>query len=345
MHAGPARFPGREDPPVTDWAERFGTSATVLWVLVGVLATMVAGSVARLTALRRAPADLRRQRIGSLIAWWIYFAVLPAVVLLGREATAILFCLASLKGLQEYFRMTAERHEGSGLRLIAYLAVPVHYLWIYLGWQAMAWTFLPVLVFLLLPTRIILSDRPSGFLDAVTSVSWGLGLLVYCLSHVAFFFDLPARANPVGGAVAWILFLVLLTESHDIAQALWGRRFGRRRMTPVVSPHKTWEGLVLGTISTLLLAVLLAPLLTPLARPFAPGESQAAALLIRPLMAGLVIAIGGVFGDLTMSAVKRDVGVKDTGALIPGQGGLLDRLDSLTFSAPLFFYLVYFLYI
>jgi phosphatidate cytidylyltransferase len=145
----------------------------------------------------------------------------------------------------------------------------------------------------------------------------------------------------VGGAVGWLLYLVLLTEFNDITQALWGRKFGRRKLIPIISPNKTWEGMILGTLSTLVFAVVLAPLLTPLA---GNAETAVRVMLIRPLLAGLIIAIGGSFGDLTMSAVKRDVGVKDSGSLIPGQGGLLDRIDSLTFTAPLFFYFVYFLY-
>ncbi|MDH3592215.1 MAG: CDP-archaeol synthase, partial [Planctomycetota bacterium] len=164
---------------------------------------------------------------------------------------------------------------------------------------------------------------------------WALGLVVFCFSHVAMFFLLPESINPVGGAAGWVLFLVLLTESHDIAQALWGRRFGKHKLIPHISPGKTWEGLILGTLTTLTLAVLLAPVLTPL---------SASGRFARPLLGGLLIAVGGLFGDLTMSAVKRDVGVKDSGTLIPGQGGLLDRIDSLTFTAPMFFYFVYFLY-
>jgi phosphatidate cytidylyltransferase len=316
----------------------------VLWVLVGVFAAMSLGTVARFAFLYGAPPDKRRQRLGSLLAWWVFAIALAAIMLLGRGAALILFCIASLKGLQEFLRLTAPRHEGRGLRTLAFLAVPLQYLWVYLGWQELAWTFIPVFVFLLLPARVILAGKPAGFIEAVTSVAWGLGLVVFCFSHIALFFTLPAGNNPVGGAVGWILFLILLTESHDIAQALWGRRFGRHKLTPTVSPNKTWEGLVLGTLTALMLAVLLAPVLTPLSRPATAGGSSSAALLVRPLLAGLLIAIGGLFADLTMSAVKRDVGVKDTGTLIPGQGGLLDRIDSLTFTTPLFFYFVYFLY-
>jgi len=320
---------------VDKWAEAVGVPTTVLWVIAAVLLALAVGTVARFAFLRGAPADKRRARLGSLAAWWVIAAALAVVVLLGRGATIALFCLCSLRGLQEFFRMTALRRDGRGVRALAYLAVPLHYLWIYLGWLEVFWAFVPAFAFLLVPVRVILSDKPAGFIQSVAVVAWGLGLLVFCFSHAALLFALPASSNPVGGAAGWILFLVLLTEAHDIAQALWGRRFGRHKVTPHVSPGKSWEGLLLGTLSTLTLAVILAPALTPL---------STSGLFVRPLAAGLIIAVAGLFGDLTMSAVKRDMGVKDAGTLIPGQGGLLDRIDSLTFTAPVFFYFVYFLY-
>jgi len=322
------------------WADAAGVPTTVLWVLVGVFGALAVGTAARLAYLPSAPPDRRKSRLGSLAAWWIMALAFAIVVLAGRAATIVLFCAASLRGLHEFLRMTAPRDGAGGpLRVLAFAAVPLHYLWIHLGWLDLVRTFLPVFVFLLLPARILLTDRTAGFIPAVADVAWGLGLVVYCFSHAVLLFTLPASANPVGGAAGWILYLVILTEGHDIAQALWGRRFGRHRLVPHVSPGKTREGLLLGTLSTLVVAVLLAPLLTPLAE--GPAASDR---LVRPLLAGLLIAVAGLFGDLTMSGVKRDVGVKDSGNLIPGQGGLLDRIDSLTFTAPVFFYFAYFLY-
>ena len=115
----------------------------------------------------------------------------------------------------------------------------------------------------------------------------------------------------------------------------------------VVSPHKTWQGFVLGVLTTIGVAVaVLAPWLTPLADW--PRTVVAASLPRVPYLpaavAGLLIAVAGFFGDITMSALKRDAGVKDSSHLLPGQGGILDRIDSLTFAAPVFFYFVYGVY-
>ena len=96
-----------------------------------------------------------------------------------------------------------------------------------------------------------------------------------------------------------------------------------------MSPNKTWAGFYGGVVATMLLAIVLAQLLTPLSTMHA-------------VIAGLLIALIGLFGDLNMSAIKRDVNVKDSSDLLPGQGGILDRVDSLTFTAPAFYYYVSF---
>ncbi|HSG94271.1 MAG TPA: phosphatidate cytidylyltransferase, partial [Afifellaceae bacterium] len=107
--------------------------------------------------------------------------------------------------------------------------------------------------------------------------------------------------------------------------------FGRRQVAPTVSPNKTVEGLAGGILVTALIAALVGPFITPLSAGFCA-------------FLGAALALGGFLGDLTISGVKRDLGLKDTGTLLPGHGGILDRIDSLVFTAPLFFHLVRFFY-
>jgi phosphatidate cytidylyltransferase len=148
---------------------------------------------------------------------------------------------------------------------------------------------------------------------------------------MAFWLALPDEVNPAGGGDALLFYLVFLTQMNDVAQYLWGKSLGRHKLTPTVSPNKTWEGLIGGIATTTLLAVVLAPHLTPLTR-------------YESVLAGVLIGVCGFIGDVTMSALKRDIGVKDSGSLLPGHGGILDRLDSLTYTAPLFFHFVYYLH-
>lgn len=150
-------------------------------------------------------------------------------------------------------------------------------------------------------------------------------MTIFALSHAVWLLMLPAIHIQSGGLL--VLFLLTLTESNDIAQYLWGKSFGKRKVVPKVSPGKTLEGLVGGVITTMIASLIIGPLLTPLNT-------------IQALLAGLLIGISGFCGDVVMSAIKRDVGVKDSGTLFPGHGGLLDRIDSLIFSAPLFFYFI-----
>ncbi len=131
--------------------------------------------------------------------------------------------------------------------------------------------------------------------------------------------------NPVAGGVGLLFFLVVLTQFNDVAQCVWGKLLGRHKVTPSVSPNKTWEGLIGGVVTTIALAAQLGPHLTPMDHLWSA-------------LAGAVLGIAGFLGDITISAVKRDLGVKDTGGLIPGYGGILDRADSLTYAAPAFFH-------
>jgi phosphatidate cytidylyltransferase len=214
----------------------------------------------------------------------------------------------------------------------AYLAIPIQLYLVYIGWYGLFTIFIPVYMFLFLPLRMVLIGETEGFLAAAGTLYWGLMITVYSLSHVAYLLKLP---NPGGGTwndsapagVTLVLFLIMCTQLNDVFQYLWGKSIGRRKVAPRVSPGKTWGGLLGGVVTTILLATIVGARMTPLSR----GESA---------IAGLIIGLGGFFGDLTESALKRDLHIKDSGSVLPGHGGILDRVDSLTFTAPLFFHYI-----
>jgi phosphatidate cytidylyltransferase len=173
-----------------------------------------------------------------------------------------------------------------------------------------------------------LSGATKGFLGVAARLNLGLMATVYCIGHLGYLLVLPAAGNPNGGTVGLAVYLVFLVQFNDVTQYLAGKLLGRRKVVPSVSPNKTWEGLLCGLLVTVVLATMLAPWLTPL-----DGKEAFAA--------GLLIGLSGFAGDLTISAIKRDLGVKDTGTMLAGHGGILDRVDSLIFAAPLFFHFVY----
>ena len=118
---------------------------------------------------------------------------------------------------------------------------------------------------------------------------------------------------------------------NDVCQYVWGKSFGKHKIVPKVSPNKTWEGFIGGAATIIFTSYFVAPYLTPLTS-------------VQGLVAGMIIAFSGFIGDLVISSVKRDLQIKDTGQFIPGHGGILDRIDSLMFTAPLFFHYIYYLY-
>jgi phosphatidate cytidylyltransferase len=263
--------------------------------------------------------------------WWVI--VVLATLALGFNQYFSIFCIGFLSfvAFKEYLSVIPTRRADHRVLLWAYLAIPIQYILVGVGWYGVFIIFIPVYWFLIMPMRMVLIGETRGFLRAAGSLQWGLMTCVFSLSHMAYLLVLPQAGNPNGGGVGLLFYLVFLTQFNDVAQYVWGKRFGRTQVAPTISPDKTMEGLVGGVMVTTLLALALAPWLTPM------GHVQA-------LAAGLLIGFGGFIGDVTISAIKRDLGLKESGSLLPGHGGILDRIDSLTFTSPVFFHFVYYLY-
>jgi phosphatidate cytidylyltransferase len=297
----------------------------------GIALLLAVGSGVSITLQRRRPdrdySELR-QRVRT---WWVIVAVFAAAVLINRTTSVMVLGVISFLAFKEYLSLIPTRRADHRVLFWAYLAIPVQFYWVWAGWYGLFIIFIPVYVFLWLPMRMLLIGETQGFLRAIGTLHWGLMICVFSLSHMAFLLVLPVENNPGGGAMGLLIFLIFLTEINDVAQYVWGKSFGKRKIVPKVSPNKTYAGFWGGVFSTSVLAVLLAPWLTPLTQ-------------IEALGAGFLIGLAGFVGDVTISALKRDLGVKDSGNLLPGHGGILDRLDSLTYTAPLFFHYVYFLH-
>lgn len=330
--------------PQSQAVEKFASlvelRVNVIWALLGLLVALLAGSTVRLAAIRIMPSPDDANRLDSLRTWWTLTACLVAGTLGGRLGVVLLVATASVLAINEFTALSADRITDRRARVVAYVATLIHFFCLYQLWLAPALVVLPVGMLLSLAVVIVIKERTAGFLAEVGTLYWGVMLTVFCFSHTVFLWTLPGDMNPVGGAAGWFLFVVFLTEGNDIAQALVGRALGRHKIMPHVSPKKTWEGLIGGITCTALAACLLAPLLTPLAQ----GPPQSPVPWLWAVLAGILISVGGFFGDLTVSSIKRDLGVKDSSKALPGQGGILDRIDSLTFSAPLFFYFLKLLY-
>lgn len=263
-----------------------------------------------------------RQRVRT---WWWMAGIFAVVLMLPRVYGIAFFAFLSFLALKEYLTIIPTRRADRRVLFLVYLSIPVQYFWVGIDWYGMFAIFIPVYMFLLIPTRMVLIGETDGFLRAVGTLQWGLMAMVYSLSHLAYCLDMAGTDPVKGGGVAALLLGVFLTQFNDVAQYVWGRTLGRTPVIPKVSPKKTREGLLGGVLTTVVLATVLGPWLTALDRP------KAAA-------AGLIVGLGGFIGDVTISALKRDLGLKDSGSLLPGHGGILDRVDSLVCTAPLWFH-------
>jgi len=303
---------------------------SVLWTLGAIVALLVVAT-AVVAWMRRGDATRHAELAARVNSWWVLVFVFAIAISFRRSVAIAFFAVLSFLALKEYLSLIPTRRTDRRVLFWAYLCVPLQYLFIGMHWYNMFLIFIPVWAFLWIAMRMVLRGDTKDFLRAAGTIHWGLMTMVFGLSHLAYLLELPdGKPVPAHGA-ALLLFVVLLTELNDVAQYIWGKALGRRKVIESVSPKKTIEGLIGGVATTTLLSFLLAPYLTPLTR----GDSIAV---------GLMIGFGGFLGDVTISAVKRDIGVKDSGTRIPGHGGILDRIDSLLFTGPLFFHFMAYFY-
>jgi phosphatidate cytidylyltransferase len=260
-------------------------------------------------------------------AWWAMVLVVSIALLFGDIGITLLFAFISFVALREFTSLTARGGDHAALAACFILALPAQYVLVYYGRYGLYSIFIPVFAFLCLPVILLAAGSSRGFLERVATLQWGLVLCVFCISHVPALLALDI-AGYDGRNLLLIVFLVVVVQSSDVLQYCWGMLFGKHRVAPALSPSKTWEGLIGGVACATTLGAALFWI-----TPF--GAWQAA------LMA-LAINIMGFCGGLVMSAIKRDRGVKDWGQMIDGHGGMLDRVDSVAFAAPVFFHLTRF---
>ncbi len=299
--------------------------------LLGIITLLILAKVGLILLKTRIPIEDLKEMNLRLRTWWIMVATFSISLVLGRGGSLSFIGLISFLALKEYFSLIPTRPIDRPILYLAYIAIPVQFYWIAINQYQMFIVFIPLFAILVLSISMVMVGEPNGFLHTVGSVSWGLLITVFSLGHLGFLIVLPASANPNGGAVGLLMYLIFLTQFSDVMQYIVGKSFGRQQVILRVSKGKTWEGLIGGLVTTLILSVLLAPWFTPLNH-------------WEGFFAGLLIGLTGFFGDVTISALKRDIGVKDAGTLLPGHGGVLDRVDSLILSAPLFFNFVYWLH-
>lgn len=259
-------------------------------------------------------------------AWWVMILVLGAAFVLGHTAVIVLFFCLSFFALREFMTLIPTRR-GDYYALLAafYVALPLQYWWIAIDWYGLMAVAIPVYAFLFLPILATLGGDTTRFMDRTASIQWGLMITVYCISAIPAILLLDILGHE-GRNMLLIAWLILVVQSSDVLQYVCGKLFGKRKIAPTLSPSKTLEGFAGGVALASLLGAALYWI-----TPFNFWQALLMAVLVNLL---------GFCGGLVMSALKRDRGVKDWGSMIEGHGGMLDRLDSLCFAAPVFFHVV-----
>ena len=286
-----------------------------------------------------------RQRLHS---WWLMCAILVFGLLLQPIGTIVLFALVSFWALREFITMAPTRRGDHRALFWALIVItPLQYVLIGLEHAGLHWSngrsidfyglysiMIPVYASLLVPARIALSGDHKRFLERSAQITIGLLICVYSLSYAAALVNLHLCSSsglPWTGSPAGLLFyFILISQLSDILQWTWGHLVGRRIIAAEVSSSRTWEGFTGGTLSTGLIGAALYWV-----TPFSFWEAACMSM---------VIGVMGMFGGMTMSAIKRDRGVNDYGSLVMGHAGVLDRIDTLCFAAPVFYHLTRFFF-
>ncbi len=306
--------------------------ADLFTLLGGLAGVLIAASAVGYILQQRLSPDGSNAVIENLndriYAWWAMVVLIGLALIFGRTGAVLLFAFASFAALREFVTLTnTRRADHWALATAFFIVLPVHYWFIWAGKTGAYSIFIPVYAFLLMPIISALRGDKDRFLIRIAEVQWALMICVYCASHVPALLDLKIPGYE-GRNILLIAFLVVVVQSSDVLQYVWGKLLGKTKIAPELSPSKTVEGFVGGALSATLVGAGLSWM-----TPFGPLN---AALL------SLAIVVMGFFGGLVMSAIKRDRGVKDWGHMIAGHGGFIDRLDSVVFSAPIFYHLVHY---
>jgi phosphatidate cytidylyltransferase len=300
-----------------------------LWLGGSVLALLLVASVIGWALSRRAGDDKWRATVANLNArihaWWLMVAVFSGALALGRGATIVLFALISFLALREFITLTPTKAGDHRTLFWAFFIItPLQYLLLAAANYGLFSILIPVYAFLFVPLRNAIAGDCERFLERTSKIQWALMVCVYCVSHAPALLLLRIHGYEHQNAKL-VFFLVAITQISDVLQYVWGKTLGRYKIAPRVSPNKTWAGFLGGIGSATLIGMALHRI-TPFSAWQAAGMS-------------LAITLMGFAGGLVMSAIKRDRGVKDYGSLIEGHGGVMDRIDSLCFAAPVFFHL------
>lgn len=295
-------------------------------LLSGLFAILIVASLTGFALSRRKQNATISNLNARIRAWWVMCTIAVIAMLIGPIGSVVLFALMSFFALRECITlMPTRRGDHEALFWCFFIILPVQYLLVGIQWYSVFVIFIPVYAFLFIPARVAIAGDTHNFLERSAKIQWSLMMAVYCVSHAPALMMLSIPGYE-GENIKLILFMMIVVQISDVLQYVFGKLWGKRPVVPKLSPNKTVEGFVGGLLSASLVGAGLW-----WATPFNP---------LQAFFISLLITLLGFTGGLCMSAIKRDRGVKDFGAMLEGHGGMMDRIDSLCFAAPVFFHVV-----
>jgi phosphatidate cytidylyltransferase len=265
---------------------------------------------------------LQRKDVKSMwtryVTWFLIIPPLLIPLLYSKTIFQVVVFVLSLFCLHEYSRVVGLWKDRYYMAL-CYVSIALCYVPVFLG-RFGFFEVIPVYLLILVLLVPVVRGEYEHMIQKSCLAMLGVSYFGWLFAHIGFL------RNTENG-IAYVFLLLILVETNDASAYIVGRLFGKNKLAPKISPNKTNEGFLGGLLMTIILSFLL--------RPLAPDFS-----IIHRVLFAAVISVGGTCGDLVMSFIKRDLGLKDFSQVLPGHGGLLDRFDSLIFVAPLFFHLV-----
>ena len=299
------------------------------WVLAAVVVVLLSAATAIGQFVRRQPhLGLNAAAVATfnrrVRAWWIICALL-AIAFFSPTLTVALFGLMSFWALREFITLTPTRPgDHRALFWVFAFFTPLQYIFVAKNYYELYSIFIPVYAFLFIPARIAVAGDFKRFLERVAKIQSGLLICVYCLSFAPALLYLKVPNAGASANARLLFFFVTMALLSEAFQFVWSQLYGRHVIAPSINATRTWEGLVGGSASTALAGMLL--------YWATPYDLWQAAFM------SMVVAVMGFAGAMTMSAIKRDRGVRDYGTLVEGHGGVLDRIDAICFAAPVFYH-------
>ena len=317
------------------------TVLLVLIVLITLGVMMVVGKILKRQPESHFDPSIIRNFNKRVVTWFTICLILIVTLLFDETVTVVLFGLVSFWALREFITMTPTRRgDHRTLFWVLFVFTPLQYVLVGLNAYNFYTIVIPVYGPLFIAGRIAFANDHKRFLERIAKIQFGLLICVYALSHAPALLKLELDTfNPeTGGHDDWtgkpsglLFFFIVIVQVSDMMHFVWDRVAGKHVIASTVNSTRTWEGLIGSAACSAVFGIFIQLLL-----PVTPFTTYGAGLM------AMVISIMATSGNMTMSAIKRDRGVNDYGTLVQGHAGVLDRIDSLCFAAPIFFHLTRF---